>query len=294
MTNQRVPAATAGGWKLGGDIEVHRVGFGAMPLTGWPSADRRPERDTALAVLRRAVELGVNHIDTCHYYSRDGVAANELIHSALHPYPEGLAIATKVGPIFAAGEDLPPGKRRGITPENLRRAVETNLSELGVDRLDLVNLRWDGAVTLEEGTLEESLETLTALRDEGLIRHLGISNVSLAQYELARKVTELVCVQNRYSLGFRKHDELVDACEAAGIAFVPFFPVSGFDEDTTARAKAVADRVGATVPQVALAWLLARSPSILLIPGTGSPTHLEENVAAGALRLTSADLRELA
>lgn len=292
MTDLDIPAAAAGEWKLG-DLTVRRLGFGAMPLSGWPSG-RQPDHETALAVLRRAIGLGVNHIDTCHYYSRDGASSNRLIREALHPYPEGLVIATKVGPIMEGDEDAEPGMRVGLRPQNLRRAVEANLTELGVDRLDLVNLRMDHLVTPAEGTLETALETLAEMREEGLIRHLGISNITVDEFAAAGKITSFVCVQNRFSLAYRKHDALVDACEAAGIAFVPYFPVSRFDEDTTARAQTVAERHGATLTQVALAWLLARSPAVLLIPGTGNPDHLEQNVAAAALRLNRRDLLELA
>lgn len=279
---------------IGGDLDVTRIGYGSMKLTGWPDGARRPARDTALAVLRRAVELGVNHIDTSYYYNRDGVAANELIRAALHPYPDDLVIVTKVGPIMEGDEDLKPGTRVGLTADGLRRAVEANLSSLGIDRLDLVNLRMDAAVTPEEGSMESALETLSGLRDEGLIRHLGISNVSAPQLAEAQAVAPIVSVQNLYNFGRREHDAMVDSCARAGIAFVPFFPLSDFDDAVTARLARVAARRDATVPQVALAWLLARSPSILVIPGTGSVAHLEENIAAGQLRLSAEDLVELA
>lgn len=279
---------------VGGDLDVTRIGYGSMKLTGWPDGARRPARDTALAVLRRAVELGVNHIDTSYYYNRDGVAANELIRAALHPYPDDLVIVTKVGPIMEGDEDLKPGTRVGLTADGLRRAVEANLSSLGIDRLDLVNLRMDAAVTPEEGSMESALETLSGLRDEGLIRHLGISNVSAPQLAEAQAVAPIVSVQNLYNFGRREHDAMVDSCARAGIAFVPFFPLSDFDDAVTARLARVAARRDATVPQVALAWLLARSPSILVIPGTGSVAHLEENIAAGQLRLSAEDLVELA
>ncbi len=279
---------------IGGDLDVTRIGYGSMKLTGWPDGARRPARDTALAVLRRAVELGVNHIDTSYYYNRDGVAANELIRAALHPYPDDLVIVTKVGPIMEGDEDLKPGTRVGLTADGLRRAVEANLSSLGIDRLDLVNLRMDAAVTPEEGSMESALETLSGLRDEGLIRHLGISNVSAPQLAEAQAVAPIVSVQNLYNFGRREHDAMVDSCARAGIAFVPFFPLSDFDDAVTARLAKVAARRDATVPQVALAWLLARSPSILVIPGTGSVAHLEENIAAGQLPLSAEDLAELA
>lgn len=286
------PHETAGFHKLGGELEVSRIGYGSMKLTGWPSGSR-PERQTAVEVLRRAVELGVNHIDTCHYYSKDGVAANALIHQALHPYPEGLVIATKVGPILEGEETLAPGSRRGLTPEGLRWAVEANLQGLGLERLDLVNLRMDPKVTPEEGSLESALETLAQLQQEGLVRHLGISNITLDDFHRARTIVPIVCVQNKYNVSDRRDEKLVDTCAEAGIAYVPFFPVSGFTPEIEAKVSTVASRHQATVPQVALAWLLQRSPSILLIPGTGSVAHLEENIAAGSLRLNARDLAEL-
>ncbi|TYB57072.1 oxidoreductase [Nonomuraea sp. PA05] len=277
---------------MGGDLSVARIGYGAMKLTGWPRGER-PGRETALAVLRRAVELGVNHIDTSNYYARDGVAANELIREALHPYPDDLVIVTKVGALVE-GPDiaLPAPRKTGLTPDGLRRGVEANLRSLGVDRLDVVNLRM-GDLDRGGTPLAEPLETLLALREEGLIRHLGVSNVTAAEVEEARKIAPIACVQNLYNLTRREDDPIVDACAEAGIAYVPFFPVGGFQPLTAERLDAVAARNGATVPQVALAWLLARSPNILLIPGTGSPAHLEENVAAGRLSLSVEDLAEL-
>lgn len=277
---------------LGGDLSVSRIGYGAMKLTGWPRGDR-PGRDTALAVLRRAVELGVNHIDTSHYYSRDAVAANELIREALHPYPEDLVIVTKVGALVEGGDiALPAEETTGLTPSGLRRGVEANLRSLGVDRLDVVNLRMGDSD--RAGTpIGRPLETLLELRAEGLIRHLGVSNVTAAEFAEARTVAPISCVQNLYNLARREDDLLVDACAEAGIAYVPFFPVGGFQPLTAARLDSVAARHRATVPQVALAWLLARSPNILPIPGTGSLDHLEENVAAGRLELSAEDRTDL-
>ncbi|MEW1890618.1 oxidoreductase [Streptomyces sp. NPDC085659] len=279
-------------WELGGDLGVARVGYGAMKLTGWPRGER-PDRDAALGILRRAVELGVNHIDTSNYYAREGVSANELIRSALHPYPDDLVIVTKVGALVE-GPDiaLPPGEQHGLTPDGLRRGVEANLKSLGLDRLDVVNLRM-GDRGHEDAPLDGPLTTLLALRDEGLIRHIGISNVSLDQFTRARELAPVACVQNAYNIARRDDDPLVDACAEAGIAYVPFYPVGGFQPLTAERLEAVAERHDATVPQVALAWLLARSPHILLIPGTGSPAHLEENIAAGELRLSAEDLASL-
>ena len=279
-------------WMLGGDLGVARIGYGSMRLTGWPQGDR-PDRETALAVLRRAVELGVNHIDTSHYYARDGVAANELIREALHPYPDDLVIVTKVGALVE-GSDLarPAAEKTGLTPDNLRRGVEANLRTLGVDRLDVVNLRL-GDLDRAGTPLAAPLEALLALREEGLIRHLGISNVTAAEFDQARALAPIACVQNLYNLSARDDDPLVDACAQAGVAYVPFFPIGGFQPVTARHLDAVAARHQATVQQVALAWLLARSRNILVIPGTGSVAHLEQNLAAGALRLTEEDLAEL-
>ncbi|MFB4297149.1 oxidoreductase [Actinomadura sp. NTSP31] len=279
-------------WALGGDLEVARIGYGAMKLSGWPGGPR-PDRYTALTVLRRAVELGVNHIDTSHYYARDGVAANELIREALSPYPDDLVIVTKVGALIEGPDiHLPGPEQTGLTPDGLRRGVEANLRSLGVDRLDAVNLRM-GELADARTPIAGPLETLLALRDEGLIRHIGISNVSAAEFAEAREAAPIACVQNLYNVAQRDDDPLVDACADAGIAYVPYFPVGGFQPLTADRLNTVAARHQATVPQVALAWLLARSPNILLIPGTGSPAHLEENIAAAGLHLTPEDLAEL-
>jgi aryl-alcohol dehydrogenase-like predicted oxidoreductase len=279
-------------WALGGDLSVARIGYGAMKLTGWPRGDR-PARETALAILRRAVELGVNHIDTSHYYSRDGVAANELIREALHPYPDDLVIVTKVGALVEGSDlALPAAGKTGLTADGLRRGVEANLRSLGVDRLDVVNLRM-GDLDRSATSLAAPLETLLALREEGLIRHLGVSNVTAAELAEARAIAPIACVQNLYNLSRRDDGPIVDACAEAGIAYVPYFPVGGFQPITAERLDAVAARHGASVPQVALAWLLARSRNILAIPGTGSLAHLEENLAAGELRLSPEDLAEL-
>ena len=285
MTNEQ--------WSFGGDLPVNRVGYGTMRLTGWPQGNR-PERDTALAVLRRAVELGVNHLDTSYYYARDGVSANELIKAALHPYPQDLVLVTKVGALVE-GDDIakPAAEHDGLTPDGLRRGIEANLRSLGVDRIDVVNLRM-GDRGHDGSAFEPALETLMALRAEGLIRHLGISNVTRAEFDRARRVADIVCVQNLYNIADRDDEPLIDACAEAGIAYVPFFPIGGgFRPLAAERLAEVADRLGATAQQVALAWLLARSPNIAIIPGTGSPAHLEENIAAGRLRLSEKDLAEL-
>jgi pyridoxine 4-dehydrogenase len=279
-------------WALGGDLDVGRIGYGAMKLTGWPRGDR-PDRDTALAILRRAVARGVNHIDTSNYYARDGVSANDLIRSALHPYPDDLVIVTKVAALVE-GPDiaLPASERHGLTPDGLRRGVEANLRSLGVDRLDVVNLRVDGRGQAD-GAIAGSLETLLAMREESLIRHIGVSNVTAAQFDQARAAGPIACVQNAYNVSRRDDDALVDVCAEAGIAYVPFFPVGGFQPLAVAGLTKVAARHGMTVHQVALAWLLARSANILAIPGTGSLGHLEENIAAACISLGPADLADL-
>jgi aryl-alcohol dehydrogenase-like predicted oxidoreductase len=274
---ETISARTAGEGRLG-SFRVNRVGYGAMKLTGWPQG-KQPTRETALAVLRRAVELGVNHIDTSQFYDRDGMNANELIREALRPYPQDLVLVTK----FAG---IPPG----LTPDGLRKNVELNLETLGVDRLDVVNLRVGDALAPSEGSVEEPLTALAKLQDEGLITHLGISNVTRAQFDQARDLAPFVCVQNAYNVALREADPLIEACAEAGIAFVPFFPVGGFAPLLAEHLDTVATRHGASPQQVALAWLLARSPSILLIPGTSDPKHLEENIAAGNLKLTDDDL----
>ncbi|MGN2637421.1 oxidoreductase [Nocardia takedensis] len=274
---ETISARAAGQGQLG-PLRVNRMGFGAMKLTGWP-AGKQPTRETALALLRRAVELGVNHIDTSHFYDRDGLNANDLIREALHPYPDDLVLVTK----FAAIEP-------GLTPDGLRKSVEANLRTLGVDRLDVVNLRVGDNLAPAEGSLEAPLTALARLRDEGLIRHLGISNVTRTQFDQARDLAPFVCVQNAYNVATRGDDPIIDACERAGIAFVPFFPVGGFQPLTAEHLATVAARHDASIQQVALAWLLARSPSILLIPGTSDPAHLDQNIAAASLELTDEDL----
>ena len=279
MTEAQTISARAAGEGRLGSFRVNRVGFGTMKLTGWPEG-KQPSRENAIALLRRAVELGVNHFDTSQFYDRDGVNANELLHAALHPYPEDLVLVTK----FAGA--IPPG----LTPDGLRQSVEANLRTLGVDRLDVVNLRMGEAVAPAEGSLEEPLTALAKLQEEGLITHLGISNITRAQFDQARDLAPFVCVQNAYNVAMRDADPLIDACEEAGIAFVPFFPVGGFQPLLTEHLDTVATRHGASVQQIALAWLLARSPSILLIPGTTDPAHLEQNIAAANIRLTEEDL----
>jgi pyridoxine 4-dehydrogenase len=278
---------------LGGDLPVHRIGFGAMRLP--TNSFQGPPRDpgTGRAVLRRAVELGVNHIDTAAFYtSGDGtVRANTLIREALHPYPAGLVIATKVGPVRT-----PDGGLAALTtPADLRPLVEENLETLGVDRLDLVYLRIGGVAPPPRGeSVAARFEVLAALREEGLIRHLGLSNADADHLAEARAIAPVAAVQNHFHAAKRDDPETLAACEESGIAYVPFFPLGGGVTDLTGdRITEVAERHTATVPQIALAWLLAASPVTLAIPGTGSLTHLEENTAAGSIVLTGEDLSDL-
>ncbi|MFK4146238.1 aldo/keto reductase [Streptomyces sp. NPDC004065] len=281
-------------FRLGGDLTVGRIGFGAMRLP--TNTFHGPARDpgTGRAVLRRAVELGVDHIDTAAFYtSGDGtVRANDLIREALHPYPAGLVIATKVGPLRT-----PDGGLAATTdPVRLRPLVEENLRTLGVDRLDLVYLRIGGPQPPPRGeSVAARFEALAALREEGLIRHLGLSNVDAGHLAEARAIAPVAAVQNHFHAAKRDDAGLLAECERAGIAYVPFFPLGGGLSDVTGdRMAKVAERHGATVPQIALAWLLASSPVTLAIPGTGSLAHLEENTAAGSITLTEEDLADLA
>jgi pyridoxine 4-dehydrogenase len=286
MTTPPVTSLPGGTWTVG-DLAVTRVGYGAMQLAGpWvmgPPADR----DGALAVLRAAVDLGITHIDTSGAYG-PGVT-NELIREALHPYPESLLIATKVG----ANRDADGGWPTARRPEDLRRQVQENRRVLGVETLDLVNLRMGNAEGPQPGSLEEALTTLVELQQEGQIRHLGVSNVTAEQVVEAQGITPIVCVQNMYNLAYRQDDALIDRLAAERIAYVPFFPLGGFAPLQTSALSAVAARLEVSTRSVALAWLLQRSPNIMLIPGTAKAAHLRENVAGAGLSLSSEDLAEL-
>ncbi|MGJ6963709.1 aldo/keto reductase [Streptosporangium sp. G11] len=289
MNPESITAAVAGTWELG-DLVVNRIGFGAMRLTA--NADGTPsDRDRAIAVLRRAVELGVNHIDTAAFYFSPLRSANELINRALAPYPDDLVITTKVGPgKDPSGAWLPPAG-----PEQLRGQVEENLRQLGRDHLDVVNLRVHGP-----DSIAERFGALAELRDAGLIRHLGISNVRPKHLAEALAIAPVVCVQNRYGLGASpERHEFLRACGERGIAFVPFFAIAGDGREAGASGAendevlAVARAHGATAAQVRLAWTLLRGPHVLAIPGTGDPDHLVANVAAGALRLSEDEIARL-
>jgi pyridoxine 4-dehydrogenase len=270
-----------------GSHTVNRIGFGAMQLAG-PGVFGPPrDPDAARAVLRRALELGVDHIDTSQYYGPTVV--NELIREALHPYPEDLVIVTKVG----ARRDADGGWPEALEPDDLRRAVQENIEHLGVDALDVVNLRMPGFAEPVQRSLAEPFEALAAMQQEGLVRHLGISNVTPQMYAEARGIAPVVCVQNHYNLVHRADDPLIDALARDGVAYTPFFPLGGFSPLQSAALDTVARRLETTPMQVALAWLLARSPNLLLIPGTSSVAHLEENLQAAARVLGPEELAEL-
>jgi pyridoxine 4-dehydrogenase len=278
---------TAGDWSLGGETPVHRIGFGAMQLAGPGVFGPPADEAAAIAVLRRAVELGVNHIDTSDFYGPHVV--NELIHRALHPYPEGLVIVTKVG----ARRDDTGNWLPAQSPDELRQAVQDNLKRLGVERLDAVNLRLMGRDGPEEDSIAERFEALAELRERGLIHHLGLSNASVAQLAEATAIAPVACVQNMFNVADRRDSAMVDACAEQGVAYVPFFPLGGFQPLQLDTIQHVADRHGATVRQLALAWLLHRSPAILIIPGTSSVEHLAENLAVGNIALGAEDLADL-
>jgi pyridoxine 4-dehydrogenase len=270
-----------------GDRAVFRLGYGAMKLAGPHVMGPPADRDAAIAVLRRAVELGVNHIDTSDYYGPHAV--NDLIREALRPYPEDLVIVTKVG-----ARRTPEGHwPEALTPDELRSAVQDNLDHLGLDVLDVVNLRLPGEDEPVERSLAEPFEALAQLQEEGLIRHLGVSNVTTQQVAEAQSIARVVCVQNHYNVVHRHDDPLVDALAREGIAFVPFFPLGGFTPIQSAALETVARVLETTPMQVALAWLLARSPNLLLIPGTSSVAHLEENMTAAARVLGPTELEAL-
>jgi aryl-alcohol dehydrogenase-like predicted oxidoreductase len=282
---------SAGTWQLG-DRTVNRIGFGSMRLTGSGAFDRGTpsDRDRSIAVLRRAVELGVNHIDTAAFYFSSLRSANELINSALAPYPSDLVITTKVGPgRDPSGEWLPTAR-----PEQLRGQVEENLRQLGLDHLEVVNLRLQS-----RGPLTDQFGALAELRAAGLIRHLGVSDVSLAHLAEAQAIAPVVCVQNQYNLEAREHDSVLRSCAEQGIAFTPFFTVAGDRRGdggggTDSPGLLEVARVhGATTAQVRLAWTLHQAPNVLTIPGTGTLSHLEENVAAASLLLSTDDMARL-
>jgi len=271
-----------------GDHTVRRLGYGAMQLAGKGVFGPPRDRAEAIAVLREAVESGVNHIDTSDFYGPH--VTNEIIREALHPYASDLLIVTKVGASRGADASWKPAFSRA----ELTQAVHDNLRNLGLDVVDVVNLRAMFDVHgPAEGSLDEALEVLADLKQQGLIRHIGLSNVTAKQIEDAGKITDIVCVQNQYNLAHRHDDALIDTLAARGIAYVPFFPLGGFSPLQSSALSDVAAKLDATPMQVALAWLLQRSPNILLIPGTSSRGHLRENLAAATIELPSEALSEL-
>jgi pyridoxine 4-dehydrogenase len=279
---------TAAGVFSLGHRKVNRMGYGAMQLAGPGVFGPPKDRAAAIAVLREAIASGVNHIDTSDFYGPH--VTNQLIREALHPYPENLVIVTKVGAMRGDDASWMPA----MSPADLERAVHDNLRNLGVDMLDVVNLRVMGRVhEPSEGSLEEPFAALVELQKKGLIRHLGLSNVTSAQIAEARGIADVVCVQNHYNLVQRADDTLIDELAQKGTAYVPFFPLGGFTPLQSSTLSAVAAELGARPMQVALAWLLHRAPNIVLIPGTSSIGHLQENLAAAALSLPDAALARL-
>ncbi|MBY4771378.1 aldo/keto reductase family oxidoreductase [Burkholderia ambifaria] len=281
------PVVQSGTFSVAGR-RVHRLGYGAMQLAGPGVFGPPKDRDAALAVLRAAVEAGVDHIDTSDFYGPH--VTNQLIREALHPYRDDLLIVTKIG--ATRGDDgswLP-----AFSADALTTAVHDNLRNLGLDVLDVVNLRIMFDVHgPAEGSIEAPLSALAELQRQGLVRHIGLSNVTAAQIAEGRRICDIACVQNHYNLAHRDDDELIDALARDGIAYVPYFPLGGFNPLQSSTLDAVAARLGATRMQTALAWLLRRAPNILLIPGTSSVAHLRENLAAGALALPDDAVREL-
>ncbi len=279
--------ATSGTFTLG-DHTVRRLGYGAMQLAGKGVFGPPSDRPEAIAVLREAVESGVNHIDTSDFYGPH--VTNEIIREALHPYDNDLVIVTKVG----AGRGADASWYPAFSRAELTQAVHDNRRNLGVDVLDVVNLRAMFDVHgPAEGSLDEPLEVLAGLKQQGLIRHIGLSNVTAKQIEDAGKITDIACVQNQYNLAHRQDETLIDTLASRGVAYVPFFPLGGFSPLQSSTLSDVAARLNATPIQVALAWLLQRSPNILLIPGTSSRGHLRENLAAARIELPSEALLEL-
>jgi pyridoxine 4-dehydrogenase len=293
-----INAKAAGTWELG-DRTVNRLGFGAMRLMS--NADGGPsDRKRAIEVLQKAVELGVNHIDTAAFYFSALRSANELVNTALAPYPADLVITTKVGP----GRDPSGDWVHADDKKGLRGQVEENIRQLGLDHLDVVNLRIGQGLERGEGSIKDRFEALAELQQEGLIRHLGISNVGAEHLKEALTIAPVVCVQNQYGLVTRREDdELIELCAENDVAFVPFFAIGGAipganpfgpanetGKDVVAE---IATRKGATPAQIRLAWTLHKGPNVLAIPGTGDPAHLEENVAAAGLRLTDEDMSRL-
>jgi pyridoxine 4-dehydrogenase len=284
MTTTALPG---GALTLADDLTVTRVGYGAMQLAGPHVFGPPADRTGAVAVLREALGLGITHIDTADYYGPH--ITNQIIKEALWPYPDNLRIVTKVGAARDSEGGWPPAR----SPQQLRDQVHDNLRNLGVDALDVVNLRVGGLDTAEPGSIAEPFGTLAALQQEGLIRHLGLSTVNADQIAEARSIAPIVCVQNFYNIAHRADDELIDALALQGIAYVPYFPLGGFSPLQLDALDSVAARLDAPPMSVALAWLLQRSANILLIPGTSSVAHLRQNVMGAGLAIPATELGEL-
>jgi pyridoxine 4-dehydrogenase len=283
MFSTSLPGGT---WALG-DLTVTRLGYGAMQLAGPGVMGPPSDRDGALAVLREVIDLGITHVDTADAYGPR--LTNQLIRQALNPYPDSLHIVTKVGAVRDEQGGWPPARE----PDDVRRSVHQNLEDLGLEVLDLVNLRLGNAAGPQPGSLAEPFEALVELQRQGLIRHLGVSNATGDQIAEAQAIAPIVCVQNMYNLAYRHDDKLIDTLAEQGIAYVPFFPLGGFSPLQSLALSTIASRLDATPMSVALAWLLQRSPNILLIPGTSSMAHLRENVAGAGLSLSDEELADL-
>src|SRR5437016_9566273 len=284
MPSTTLPGGTV---KLADDLILTRMGYGAMQLAGPHVFGPPKDHDGAIAVLREVVRLGINHIDTSDFYGPH--ITNQLIKEALHPYPEQLRIVTKVG----ARRDAEGNWPRALAPDELRQAIHDNLTNLGLDTLDVVNLRVGGIEAPEPGLIAEPFSVLAEMQQEGLIKHLGVSTVNAEQVAEAQSIAPIVCVQNFYNIANRQDDSLIDSLAEQGIAYVPYFPLGGFSPLQADTLSSVAARLDTTPMSVALAWLLQRSPNILLIPGTSSVKHLRENVAGAGLQLPDDAIKEL-
>jgi pyridoxine 4-dehydrogenase len=284
MTSTTLPGGT---FQLADDLILTRMGYGAMQLAGPHVFGPPADHDGAIAVLREVVRLGVTHIDTSDFYGPH--VTNQLIKEALHPYPEQLRIVTKVG----ARRDAKGNWPRALSPDELRQAIHDNLNNLGLDVLDVVNLRVGGLDAPEPGSIAEPFCVLAEMQREGLIKHLGVSTVSAEQVAEAQSIAPVVCVQNFYNIANRRDDSLIDSLAKQGIVYVPYFPLGGFTPLQSDTLSSVAARLDTTPMAVALAWLLQRSPNILLIPGTSSVAHLRENVAGAGLQLPDDAIKEL-
>jgi pyridoxine 4-dehydrogenase len=284
MSNETLPGGT---FTLAAGLTVTRMGYGAMQLAGPGVFGPPADREAAVAVLREVIALGITHIDTSDYYGP--YVTNQIINEALSPYPESLHIVTKVG----ARRDANGGWPHARAPHELRQAVHENLANLGLDAMDVVNLRMGGLSGPQPGSIAEPFTALAELQQEGLIKHLGLSTVNAEQIAEAQSIAPVVCVQNLYNLAHREDDALVDSLAAQGIAYVPYFPLGGFSPLQADELDSVAKRLETSPMSVALAWLLQRSPNILLIPGTSSVAHLRDNVAGAGLELSADALAEL-